>query len=159
MRKAMYYGGERRREGLRALLSVAVIAAGFVVSNMAASSHAYSGTNPEDVVGVWRWVEPAGDANARETPLVEIRRAADGALEALIQARSGDIASPADISFDSGHLCVVTRHGASFKGRMSDDGLLIEGVLQYEGARLSAQFQRVAYRKLRRATGRSDYAT
>ena len=54
---------------------------------------------------------------------------------------------------------VVTEHGASFKGELSDDGLVIEGVIQFDGARTTALLQRVEHRKMRRAAGRRAYAT
>ncbi len=158
VRKAMYYGAERKREGLRALLSVAAIAAGLVLSNIAASSTLYPGAESGDVVGVWQWVEP-GETSQAGTPLFEIRRAADGELEAMVLVRSGDRVSEADVSYDQGHLCMVTEHGASFKGELSDDGLMIEGVIQYEGSRSTALLQRVEHRKMRRAAGRKAYAT
>ncbi|MBT8461369.1 MAG: hypothetical protein KJO44_02520 [Gemmatimonadetes bacterium] len=151
----MYYGVERRHEGLRVLLSVAAIASGLVLSDMAASPAPGHG----DVVGLWQWVEPAGDDGRAETPLFEIRRAADGELEATVLVREGNRLSEADVSYDAGHLCMVTEHGASFKGQLSDDGLKIEGVIRYEGARSTALLQRVEHRKVRRAAERKAYAT
>ncbi|MGB5304545.1 MAG: hypothetical protein WBO43_10315 [Gemmatimonadota bacterium] len=158
MRKAMYYGETRRREGLRALLSVAAIAAGLVLSNIATSSTLYLEAESGDVVGLWQWVEPGENSQAR-TPLFEIRRSADGHLEAMVLVRSGDRVREADVSYDAGHLCMVTEHGASFKGELSEDGSLIEGVIQFEGARSTALLQRVEHRKMRRAAGRRAYAT
>ncbi|MEK6255378.1 MAG: hypothetical protein N2B05_11840 [Gemmatimonadales bacterium] len=157
MRKAMYYDATRRREGLRALLSVAAIAAGLVLSNIAASSTLYLEAESGDVVGLWQWVE-AG-ATSQSTPLFEIRRSANGDLEAMVLVRSGDRVREADVSYDEGHLCMVTEHGASFTGELSKDGLLIEGVIQYEGSRSTALLQRVEHRKMRRAAGRRAYAT
>ncbi|MCL7961152.1 MAG: hypothetical protein M8861_13245 [marine benthic group bacterium] len=154
----MYYGATKRREGLRALLSVAAIAAGLVLSNIATSSTLYLETETVDVVGLWQWVAP-GETGQASTPLFEIRRAADGDLEAIVLVRSGDRVREADVSYDAGHLCMVTQHGASFKGELSEDGSSIKGVLQYEGARSSALLQRVEYRKMRRAAGRRAYAT
>ena len=155
----MYYGATRRREGLRALLSVAAIAAGLVLSNMAASPAQYVNTEAADVVGMWRWVDPAAERSDAMTPLFEIRRAADGALEAVVLVRPGDRLREANVSYDHGKLCMVTEHGASFKGEISDDGLIIEGVIQFEGARSFALLQRVEHRKMRRAAGRRAYAT
>ena len=154
----MYYGATKRREGLRALLSVAAIAAGLVLSNIATSSTLYLEAETVDVVGLWQWVTP-GETGQASTPLFEIRRAADGDLEAIVLVRSGDRVREADVSYDAGHLCMVTQHGASFKGELSEDGSSIKGVLQYEGARSSALLQRVEYRKMRRAAGRRAYAT
>ena len=159
MRRVMYYGTERRHEGFRAFLSVAAIAAGLVLSSMAASPGNYLGADSMDVVGVWQFVQPTADRVADSAPLFEIRRAADGELEAILLVRSGDRATEADVSFDAGHLCVVTEHGASFKGEISDDGLVIQGVIQFEGARSDALLQRVERRKMRRAAGRRAYAT
>ena len=155
----MYYGAERRREGLRAVMSMAAIAAGLVLSNMAASPALHMAAQSVDVVGLWQWVEPASQESQPATPLFEIRRAADGELEAMVLVRSGERVSEADVSYDAGHLCVVTEHGASFKGELSEDGLKIEGVIQYEGARSSALLQRVEHRKMRKAAGRRAYAT
>lgn len=155
----MIYGAERKHEGLRVLLSVAVIAVGIVLSDMAASPTLYPDPGPGDVVGVWQWVEPASDRAGTGTPLFEIRRAADGELEATVLVRSGDRMGEADVSYDGGRLCVVTEHGASFKGELSDDGREIEGVIQYEGARSTALLQRVEHRKMRRAAGPKAYAT
>jgi hypothetical protein len=155
----MYYDAKRKNEGLKALLSVAAIAVGLLLSNMAASPGLYLEAEAIDVVGVWRWVEPAADGIDPSTPLFEIRRAADGELEAMVLIRSGDHASEADVSYDAGHLCMVTEQGASFKGELSDDGLVIEGVIQLGGARSTALLQRVERRKLRRAAGRRAYAT
>ena len=154
----MYYA-KKRHEGLRALASVAAIAAGLVLSSMASSPAVYPGAETGDVVGVWRWVDPAGEREQGVTPLFEIRRAADGALEAMVLVRPGDRVSEADVSFDAGQLCVVTEHGASFKGELSEDGLVIEGVIQFDGARTTALLQRVEHRKMRRAAGRRSYAT
>ena len=159
MRKAMYYGAERKREGLKALMSVAVIAVGLVLSDMAASPALHMAAESGDVVGVWQWVEPAGERSEEGRPLFEIRRAADGELEAMILVSFGDRVSEADVSYDEGHLCMVTEHGASFKGELSADGLVIQGVIQYVGARSTALLQRVEHRKMRRAAGRKDYAT
>ena len=158
MRKAMYYGETRRREGLRALLSVAAIAAGLVLSNIATSSTLYLEAESGDVVGLWQWVAP-GETDQASTPLFEIRRAADGHLEAVVLVRSGDRVREADVSYDAGHLCMVTEHGASFKGELSEDGSLIEGVVQFEGTRSTALLQRVEHLKMRRAAGRRAYAT
>jgi hypothetical protein len=155
----MYYAAKKRREGLRALASLATIAAGLVLSNMAASPGAYVSAETGDIVGVWRWVNPAGEPGPGVTPLFEIRRAADGALEAVVLVSPGERVREADVSFDAGHLCVVTEHGASFKGELSKDGLVIEGVIQFDGARATALLQRVEHRKMRRAAGRRAYAT
>jgi len=154
----MYYGATRRREGLRALLSVAAIAAGLVLSNIATSSTLYLEAESGDVVGLWQWVAP-GETDQASTPLFEIRRAADGHLEAVVLVRSGDRVREADVSYDAGHLCMVTEHGASFKGELSEDGSLIEGVVQFEGTRSTALLQRVEHLKMRRAAGRRAYAT
>jgi hypothetical protein len=155
----MYYGAKRRREGLRALASVATIAAGLVLSSMASSHGSYMGAEFDDVVGLWRWVDAAGERDQSVAPLLEIRRAADGALEAMVLVRPGDRVREADVSFDAGHLCMVTEHGASFKGDLSADGRLIEGIVQFDGTRMTALLQRVEHRKMRRAAGRSAYAT
>lgn len=155
----MYYGARRKNEGLKAVLSVAAIAVGLVLSNMAASPGLYLAADSLDVVGVWRWVEPAAEESAETSPLFEIRRSADGDLEATILVRSGRHSAEADISYDAGHLCVVTEQGASFKGEISEDGLVIEGVIHYGGSRSTALLQRVERRKLRRAAGRKAYAT
>jgi hypothetical protein len=156
----MYYGATRKREGLRALLSVAAIAAGLVLSNMAASSAPYLSGEVADVVGVWQWVDPAAErSDEAATPLFEIRRTADGALEAMVLVRPGARVREANVSYDQGHLCMVTERGASFKGEISEDGTIIEGVIQFEGARSSALLQRVEHRKMRRAAGRRTYAT
>ena len=155
----MYYGAERKKEGLKALMSVAAIAAGLVLSNMAASPALYLGAESGDVVGVWRWVEPAAEGTSATSPLFEIRRAADGELEAMLLVRSGDKVGEANVSYDAGHLCMVTEHGASFKGELSEDGLMIEGVIQYGDARSTALLQRVEHRKMRRAAGRKAFAT
>jgi hypothetical protein len=155
----MYYGAERKREGLKVLMSVAAIAAGLVLSNMAASPTLYLGADSGDVVGIWRWVEPAAGSTSATSPLFEIRRSADGELEAKLLVRSGDEVGDANVSYDAGHVCMVTEHGASFKGELSEDGLMIEGVIQYGEARSTALLQRVEHRKMRRAAGRKDYAT
>lgn len=154
----MYYGATRRREGLRVVLSIAAIAAGLMLSNLAASPALHPEITMTDVVGVWKWVDPAG-AREATSPLLEIRRAADGALEALVLMRPGDGARQADVSYDEGSLCMVTEHGASFKGRLSADGREIEGVIQFEGTRANALLQRVEHRKMRRAAGPRAYAT
>lgn len=159
MRRAMFYGVERKREGLKALLSVAAIASGLVLSDMAASPALSRDTEVADIVGLWQWVEPAGATSRASTPLFEIRRAADGELEAMVRVRSGDRVSEADVSYTEGHVCMVIEHGASFKGELSHDGLMIEGVIQYGGARSPVQLQRVEHRKMRRAAGRRVYAT
>ena len=53
----MYYGTERRHEGFRAFLSVAAIAAGLVLSSMAASPGNYLGEGPvpgpEGTMSLW----------------------------------------------------------------------------------------------------------
>ena len=159
MRTAMYYATKRKNERLKALLSVAAIAVGLLLSSMAASPSLYLAADSGDVVGVWRWVEPAAEGIDESTPLFEIRRAADGELEAMVLIRSGDHASEADVSYDEGHLCMVTEKGASFKGELSEDGLIIEGVIQFGGARSTALLQRVERRKLRRAAERRAYST
>ena len=153
----MYYGAKSRREGMKALLSVAAIASGLVLSNMAASSSLKPGG--DDIVGVWRWVEPGGQAAYSGTPMFEIRRSPDGDLEAMVIVRSGSLVGQADVSYDAGYLCMVTDHGASFKGELSDDGSMIQGVIQYEGGQSAALLQRVEHRKMRRATGRKGYMT
>lgn len=155
----MYYGAERKREGLKAFMSVAAIGAGLVLSNMAASPTPYLGADSGDVVGIWRWVEPAAGGTSATSPLFEIRRSADGELEAKLLVRSGDEVGDANVSYDAGHVCMVTEHGASFKGELSEDGLMIEGVIQYGEASSTALLQRVEHRKMRRAAGRKDYAT
>ena len=139
----MYYAAKRKNEGLKALLSVAAIAVGLLLSNMAASPSLYLGADSVDVVGVWRWVEPAADGADAASPLFEIRRAPGGELEAMVLIRSGDHASEADVSYDAGHLCMVTEQGASFKGELSEDGSMIQGVIQYGGARSTALLRRV----------------
>jgi len=154
----MYYATTRKNEGLKALLSVAALAVGLLLSSMAASPSFYLGADSADVVGVWRWVEPAADGADVASPLFEIRRAPDGQLEAMILIRSGDHSSEADVSYDAGHLCMVTEQGASFKGEISKDGLMIEGVIQYGGARSTALLKRVEHRKMRRAAGRKAYS-
>jgi len=158
VRKAMYYTGESRREGMKTVLSIAAIAAGLMLSNLASSPALHTGLNMGDVVGVWRWVDPSSEREAT-TPLLEIRRASDGALQALVLVRPGDRAREADVSFDAGQLCMVTEHGASFQGQLSDDGSRIEGVIQFEGNRADALLQRVDVRKMRRAAGARAYAT
>lgn len=155
----MYYATKRKNEGLKALLSVAAIAVGLLLSNMAASPSLYLAADSVDVVGVWRWVEPEADGADAASPLFEIRRAADGQLEAMILVRSGDHSSEADVSYDAGHLCMVTEQGTSFKGELSEDGLMIEGVIQYGGARSTALLKRVEHRNMRRAAGRKAYST
>ena len=155
----MYYGTQRKKEGLKALVSVAAIAAGLVLSNMAASPALYLGADSGDIVGIWRWVEPAAEGSTETSPLFEIRRAADGELEAKLLVRSGEKVGDADVSYDAGHLCMVTEHGASFKGELSEDGLMIEGVIQYGAVRSTALLQRVEHQKMRRAAGRKDYST
>jgi len=154
----MYYAAKERREGWRALASVAAIVAGFALSQ-ATSPALHLGAETGDVVGVWRWVDPAGERSPSVTPLFEIRRGADGALEAMVLVSPGDRVREADISFTEGHLCMVTQHGASFQGELSEDGRVIDGVIQFDGARASAQLQRVEHRKMRRAAGRKTYAT
>jgi hypothetical protein len=154
----MYYGATRRREGLKAVMSIAAIAAGLMLSDLAASPALQIDAKTGDVVGVWRWVDPSGHQEAA-TPLLQIRRASDGDLEALVLIRPGDRARQADVSYDQGHLCMVTEHGASFKGRLSEDGSMIEGVIQFEGTRANALLQRVEHRKMRRAAGLRSYAT
>ena len=154
----MYYVGDRRREGLKAVLSIAAIVAGLMLSNLAASPAPDAGLNVGDVVGVWRWVDPTSEREAT-TPLLEIRRASDGALQALVLVHPGDRAREADVSYDAGHLCMVTEHGASFQGRLSEDGSRIEGVIQFEGNRADLRLQRVDVRKMRRAAGARAYAT
>ena len=94
----MYYATTRKNEGLKALLSVAALAVGLLLSSMAASTSFYLGADSADVVGVWRWVEPAADGADVASPLFEIRRAPDGLLEAMIVIRSGDHSSEADVS-------------------------------------------------------------
>lgn len=160
-RTAMYYHAERKMDGMKALLSLAAIAAGLVLSNMAASPALHIGSGTVDVVGVWRWVQPGADGLTLDaaSPTLEIRRAPDGELEATILVRSGNHLREADVSYDAGHLCMVTSGGASFKGQLSEDGSTIEGVLQYDGARSAAQLQRVERRKMRRAAERRPYAT
>ena len=154
----MYYA-KKRREGLKTLASVAALGSGLVLSNMASSPAVHLGAESGDVVGVWRWVDPAGDHEQAVTALFEIRRAADGALEAMVLVRPGDRVREADVSFDAGQLCVVTEHGASFKGELSEDGRMIAGVIQFEGARTTALLQRVEHRNMQRAAGRRTYAT
>ena len=155
----MFYG-ERRFEGLKALLSIAAIASGLLLSNMAASGSMYFGNGPVDVVGVWQWVtqgeERAGDTSG---PVFEIRRSADGELKALITVRSGDYIHRADVSVDGGQVCMTTDDGASFSGELSNDGRSIEGVIYYGGESSSALLERVERRKMRRAAGRKAYAT
>ena len=56
-------------------------------------------------------------------------------------------------------MCMVTEQGASFKAEISKDGLMIEGVIQYGGARSTALLKRVEHRKMRRAAGRKAYST
>ena len=157
----MYYQAERRMEGPKALLSVAVIVAGLLLSNMASSPALHVGSGAVDVVGVWRWVQPDVDRPTAEaaSPTLEIRRAPDGALEAMILVRSGGPVRGAYVSFEAGQVCMVTNGGVSFKGELSEDGSTIEGVLHYEGGRSSALLQRVEHRKMRRAAARRRYAT
>ena len=155
----MMYGTDGRFEGFKALLSMAVIASGMLLSNVAASGTLHSGYGPVDVVGLWRWVVHGEDqALDRSGPIFEIRRSADGRLEA-ISARSGDHVRGADVSVDDGQVCMVTQNGASFSGKISDDGLRIRGTLRYGGERSSAVLERVEHRKLRRAAGHEAYAT
>ena len=89
----MYYGATKRREGLRALLSVAAIAAGLVLSNIATSSTLYLEKETVDVVGLWQRVAP-GETSQASTPLFEIRRAADGDLEAIVMNAGGASSGP-----------------------------------------------------------------
>lgn len=156
----MYYGARSRFEGMKAILSVAAVAAGFVLSDMAASSRGSVGDGPGDVVGVWQWVMQ-GEGQSRDAagPLFEIRRSADGHLRALIKATSGRKLLGADVSVDGGHVCMVTHDGASFSGELSHDGRRIDGFVKYGGETSSAVLKRVEHRKLRRAAGSKAYAT
>lgn len=156
----MFYGTKRRFEGMKALLSVAAIATGLMLSNMAASSPLYMGNGQDEVLGVWQWVtqgeEEASDGSG---PVFEIRRAVDGHLEALIKVRSGDPVHGADVKVDGDQVCMVTGDGASFSGELSDDGLRIRGVIYYGGESSSVMLERVVRRKMPRAAGRKAYAT
>jgi hypothetical protein len=157
-REAMYYGAERKREGTRALLSVVAIAAGVVLSNTASTS-AFLGST--DVEGVWRWVSQTADEQAQvvRSRVFEIRRDADGQLRATIAARSGAHVDGAEVSFDDGHICMITDEGASFSGEISEDGSLIHGVIEFGGARQSALLERVD-RPIRKTSARlSAHAT
>ncbi len=156
----MFYGGKSRFEGLKAMLSIAAIAAGFALSDMAASPTGYLSSGPVDVVGVWQWVmQGEGQARHAAGPMFEIRRAEDGHLEALIKAGSGSRLLGADVRVDDGQVCMITRDGASFSGELSDDGRRIDGVIHYGGESSSAILKRVEHRKMRRAAGRKAYAT
>jgi hypothetical protein len=154
----MYYGAERKTEGLKAVLSIAAIAAGLLLSSMAASPALYVGSGTVDVVGVWRWVSP-DVTRPDETPVFEIRRDSEGRLKATILVRSSGHVHGADVSFDEGHVCLQTEDGASFKGELSDDGTRIQGVIHYGQSSSTALFERVEHRKLRKAAARRAYAT
>lgn len=148
-----------RFEGWKAALSVAAIAAGLALSDMAASGTTYTVDGPGDVVGVWQWVmQGEGESRDVSGPFFDIRRAADGELKAIITVRSGRDVARADISVEGGQVCVITADGASFSGELSEDGLRIQGVLHYEGESSSAMLKRVERRKMRGAAGRKAYA-
>ncbi len=141
---------------MKATLSLAAIAAGLVLSNVAAHPTMYAGDGVLDVVGVWRWVPESSNA---QSPLFEIRREATGELTARIVARSGDRPHEADVSFNAGSVCMVTEGGASFKGELSEDGSRIRGVVRYGNSKTSAMLERVEHRKLRRAVAGRMFAT
>ena len=152
----MFDGAERRFEGLKATLSFAAVAAGILLSNMAAHSVPSSAEGKADVVGVWGWVATSKDA---ATPVFEIRRNAAGELTAKIVARSGGPVHGADVSYEAGRICMVTEDGASFKGTLSEDGTRIHGVIRYGNTSASALLERIEHRKLRRAAARQLFAT
>jgi hypothetical protein len=157
--EAAMFHGTSRFEGLKALLSVAAIAAGLTLSRVAASDTVPPMDAPADVVGVWQWVsQDEGHAHSVSGPLFEIRRAADGQLTGFISVGSGDHAYGAEVSVDGVQVCMVTEGGASFSGQLSEDGLRIRGVIHYGSERSSAVLQRVERRKLRRAAERKVYA-
>ncbi len=143
------------------MLSVAVLAAGAMLSNMVGP--AFAG-NAADVVGVWKWVAemPTQEKEASVTPLLEIRRDLEGDLEVRILARGRTRAhgtvDGTRITFEEGHLCVVAGDGTSFKGELSHDGRQIEGVIHYSGGRSTVQLKRVERKAVKQASS-SSYAT
>lgn len=154
----MYYGARRKREGFRALLSVAVLATGVALSDLASTATIVDETAVE---GLWRWVSQASDGQARDEAgrLFEIRRDADGQLRAIIAMSSGGHVREATVSFREGHVCMSTGGGATFSGQLSDDGTLIHGVIEYDGATRSALFKRVDRRSPKASDVLPAYAT
>jgi len=130
-------------EGLKALLSVAVLWFGGVVAGSAAQDAVppSDGGAAEDVLGIWAWVvaapacQPDSPA-ATETRFVEFRRGPDGRLEARALSRSDGkprIRALRGVSFEDGTLRLELDDGVAFHGTMQRDGRSIDGVLESGG--------------------------
>jgi hypothetical protein len=158
----MFNGVERKGfDGLKAVLSVAAIAAGLLLSSMAGPDFVATGDGSTDIVGLWRWVveSPGENEGAADVQLFEIQRDFDGRLTARMLSRDrANRHADTRVSYDEGQVCVVAGDGTSFKGQVSDDGSRIEGVIRYQGSHSAAQLRRVDRRKLR-AAERRTYAT
>lgn len=152
----MWYDASRSGiEALKAVLSVAVLWGGTLVSGAADRAPvAPPGAGPaEDVVGVWTWVvdSSAGrSGSAPEARYLEFRREEDGRLVARALVREGRapvIREIPDVSFEEGRLCLTLGDGFAFRGTMRGDGRSIDGVLELEGASTVSLLQRLETRR------------
>ncbi len=126
-------------EGLKALLSVAVLWFGGVVAGGAGSDlPSPGGAGAQDVVGVWAWAVTTSacrpDApDPTGTRYVEFRRGTDGRLEARALFRTGGTArirALPGVSFKDGRLRLDLGDGIAFHGTLRRDGRSIRGVLE-----------------------------
>jgi len=99
------------------------------------------GASADPIAGEW-----TGTLAGRLHLVFHIDRSADGALHCILESvDQGDARVPADgASFDEKRTLHVDmkRIGASYEGKLSDDGTLVDGYFQQGGAQLSLVLRR-----------------
>lgn len=156
----MWYDASRTGiEALKAVLSVAVLWGGTVVSGATVSgpSSSFDPGPAGDVVGVWTWVVDGSprrpEAGRTGERFVEFRRAGDGSLLARALVREGRnavIREIPDVSFEAGRLCLTLGDGIAFRGTMRADGRSIDGIVRLEDSAAAALLLRLDTRRRHR---------
>jgi hypothetical protein len=139
----MWYDAQRAGiEAVKAVFSVAVLWGGLFVSG--AADHAmiepFGSFGSDDIVGVWEWVAEAAprrpDVGRSLASLLEIRRGSDGTLSARVLLKDDGrpvVRSVRGVSFEEGRLSLEIDGRAAFKGRISEDGRTIGGIVLLDG--------------------------
>ncbi|MFO7588937.1 MAG: hypothetical protein R6X22_12850 [Gemmatimonadota bacterium] len=143
-------------EALKAVLSVAVLWGGTVVSGTADRATFVPPVlgAAEDVVGVWSWAVDSSlrpqECGPSETRLLEFRRGEGGRLVARALVHDGRrsvIEEIADVSFEEGRLRLTMASGVAFLGTMRGDGRSIDGVVRRDGTASASLLRRVETRR------------
>ena len=99
------------------------------------------GASPDPIAGEW-----AGTLAGKLHIVFHVDRAADGALHCILESvDQGDAKIPADTaSFDDKRTLHMDmkRIGATYEGKLSDDGTVVDGYFQQGGAQLSLILRR-----------------